>query len=149
MGSATDILTDTNRICTGPTQFVDPNGEVRTVNDPSITTLCKVDPYWTETEIAFFTFNAVAIKRGAYTTQQALDFTNKLREWKKNNKYGTLGSFASYTLTLIVKVPELVVAQKSLQRYTAFTNLIIDDFTWYFIDKHMNDQDAIALSYQK
>lgn len=135
-------------ICTGPQQWVDTQGIVHVMESPQHTALCRVDPYWVETEIALFAVNACALKDEMYEPQAVYTIINSIRSFYYNNSSEiTVSQLAIYITVQLEDYPELFVAGKILRQYQKFS-IKMDGFTWYHIDKHLTDQELLAKMYE-
>lgn len=136
-------------VCVGPVKYVDRAGQVQTMSDPSTTTLCMLDPYPTSSKLTLFTVNDVALRKKAYTPDDVFKFTKKARGYL-NAPNATVQSVVKEVLLDIKPVPELIIAGSMLDdpRFEN-SNLPIDDFTYYFLNKHLNEQDALASMFVK
>ena len=131
-------------ICQGPTQYFDRNGALLTMVDPAFTTLCRIDPYPTATKITLFAVNDLALHKKAYTPEDVLAFTENVRGYLKAPG-ATVQSVVSLVITDIKKIPELFIAGNMLTDPRYRVDLPINDFTLYFLNKHLNEQDVIAI----
>lgn len=130
-------------VCAGPTVYVDRAGAVQTMDDPMQTTLCRLDPYPSTSKLTLFVVNDVALRKGAYTPEDVFVFTAKVRGYL-SVPAATTKTVSMAVLADIQEVPELVIAGSMLEDPKYQLDLPIDDFTWYFLNKHLNEQDALA-----
>lgn len=134
--------------CWGPQKWVDREGNIQTMERPEETALCRIDPYWTDTEIALFAVNAFALKKGKYKPTDVYAVIESIRTQYYSKPGISVGQLATYASLQIGQSPELFIASKTLERYAKYVDMPMDDFSWYQINKHLQDQELLAKMYE-
>jgi len=135
-------------ICTGVQQWVDREGTIQIMQDPQETAICKIDPWWSETETALFAVNAFALKNNKYKPADVYRVIDGIRDTYYNTPGITVAQLATYAAMQLSNSPELFIASKTLGRYQTFINVKMDDYSWYHINRHLQDQELLAKMYE-
>lgn len=134
--------------CTGPSMYQDKTGAWLEMKKPMETTLCKLDPYWTESRVGFMIVNDIALRKKLYKPADVYAGTAKIRA-AKDAPGATVGTVVLETVNLIGQYPELFIATRTLETYKQNDDLIIDPFTSFHIGKLLDDNDALAAMFEK
>jgi hypothetical protein len=145
--SCSGLPVQNSSFCATPSSFIDRNGDAIVMEDPSQTAICKVDPFWSETKLSLLVVNNVALRKKLYTPEQARAGVMKIRQ-ALDIPGATIGSIAAAAIGLIGTYPELYIATTTLEDYTNRTDLPIDEFSYYHINKHLLQQLGLIAMFE-
>lgn len=136
-------------ICTGPQHWVDTQGTAHTLEDSQRTALCRIDPYWAETELALFAVNTYALETERYEPEAVYIVIDAIRGFYYSHvPEVTVAQLATFVAVQLKDSPELFVVNKVLQRYQKFPTIKLDAFSWHHINRHLVDQELLAKMYE-
>lgn len=109
--------------------------------------LCKISPWWNESKMAFMLTNYAALSKEWYHPKDVYESTDTIRDAIKPVT-ANVGDLVTSVTGIVGQKKELFLITEAMDTYKLYTDLIIDDFTWFYFDSLLNRLDVQAKMFE-